>query len=344
MGPDYVDDLVERDDNSSSGNLGITGSGLGRRLYVQHDANWNITAITDTAGAVKQRFIYDPYGTRTVLTAAWASTSDGYNWLYSFQGGRMDTTSGLINFRNRWYSPTLGRWVQRDPTGAEYVDGMNLYQAESSAPVSAVDPLGMETMEVRYDLIGTEKTNYAGFVTKFTEAGTGASAVAIDLGVTPEKVTMKGATDISNSTGVQVVTSIEDYGIFGTLTHTAPIAHAAGAVSLGEVSELDCRFGVEIRVNFISTAGKVSTEMSYELSHENVGTLGGKEGNENEGYTVRDSVKLLVMPDGNGGVDVTSEGQDGEGIGDVNRWCWFDYAGVIDNYLFHGRWAYGVRR
>ena len=80
-GIDYIDDLAERDDNSSSGNLGISGSGLGRRLYVQHDANWNITAITDTTGAVKERFIYDPYGTRTLLNASWSATSDGYTYL-----------------------------------------------------------------------------------------------------------------------------------------------------------------------------------------------------------------------------------------------------------------------
>src|SRR5581483_8416944 len=37
----YVNAMVLRDDNSTSGNLGISGSGLGRRLYAQQDANWN---------------------------------------------------------------------------------------------------------------------------------------------------------------------------------------------------------------------------------------------------------------------------------------------------------------
>lgn len=61
----YIDDVVLRDrdadNNSGTGNLGKSGSGLEERLYVQHDANHNVTALTDTSGTVQERFIYDPY-------------------------------------------------------------------------------------------------------------------------------------------------------------------------------------------------------------------------------------------------------------------------------------------
>ena len=50
---DYVNDLLLRDDNSTSGSLGITGSGLGQRLFVQHDANFNDTALTNASGVVQ---------------------------------------------------------------------------------------------------------------------------------------------------------------------------------------------------------------------------------------------------------------------------------------------------
>jgi hypothetical protein len=36
----YVNALVLRDDNSSTGSYGKTSSGLGRRIYVQQDANF----------------------------------------------------------------------------------------------------------------------------------------------------------------------------------------------------------------------------------------------------------------------------------------------------------------
>jgi hypothetical protein len=37
------------------------------RFYVQQDANWNVTALIDTSGNVQERYIYDPYGTVTIL-------------------------------------------------------------------------------------------------------------------------------------------------------------------------------------------------------------------------------------------------------------------------------------
>src|SRR5207302_5137671 len=56
--PVYVDALVERDRDAD----GNSGNGLEERLYVQQDANWNVTALVDTSGNVKERYIYDPYG------------------------------------------------------------------------------------------------------------------------------------------------------------------------------------------------------------------------------------------------------------------------------------------
>jgi hypothetical protein len=42
--------------------------------------------------------------------------------------------------RFRSYSPTLGRWLERDPAG--YVDGMGLYEYVRGGPIAAVDPSG----------------------------------------------------------------------------------------------------------------------------------------------------------------------------------------------------------
>ncbi len=134
--PGYVDALVERD-------------ARGSRLYVQQDANFNVTGLVDTSGNVVERYAYDPYGKATVLDpGTWLVRGSGqygtssYGWIYLHQGGRYDTVTGLYNFRYRDYSPTLGRWMQQDPT--QYGDGLNLYDYEKSQPVSAADPLGLE--------------------------------------------------------------------------------------------------------------------------------------------------------------------------------------------------------
>jgi RHS repeat-associated protein len=139
--PLAVDTLVERDSNpNSNGNLTL-------RLYAQQDDNGNVTALIDTSGNVVERFVYDPYGQVTVMAPDWsAPVSDSYNWVYLYQGGRYDATSGLYDFRNRDYSPTLGRWLQQDPIG--YAGGtLNLYQMEGNNPVNQTDPTGLSTFE-----------------------------------------------------------------------------------------------------------------------------------------------------------------------------------------------------
>jgi RHS repeat-associated protein len=141
----YINALVLRDDDSTGGSYGKSSSGLGRRLYVQQDADYNVTALTNTSAAVQQRFVYTPYGIMTVIdgTTNWSTTTDAYSWVYTFQGGRLDATSGMIHFGAREYSPTLGRWLQQDP--AEYIDGANAYQFEISSPIGQLDPTGLSS-------------------------------------------------------------------------------------------------------------------------------------------------------------------------------------------------------
>jgi RHS repeat-associated protein len=117
------------------------GGSATQRLYALQDANYNVTALIDTSGTVVQRFQYDPYGQSTVLTSGFSLTTDGYDWLYRHQGGRLETATGTYHFRNRDYDPTLGRWLQEDPAG--YVDGPNFYTYLGESPLAAVDPLGL---------------------------------------------------------------------------------------------------------------------------------------------------------------------------------------------------------
>jgi RHS repeat-associated protein len=138
----YVNQLVERDDNSTSGNLGITGSGLGERLYAQQDANWNVTALVDASGNVEERMVYSPYGAVTFLTPSWTPTSDAYAQNVLFQGGRFEAPTGNYLFDNRDYEPNTGTWDEQDPKG--YVDGANRYQPECSNPTTFLDALGLD--------------------------------------------------------------------------------------------------------------------------------------------------------------------------------------------------------
>ena len=128
----YVDELVCRD-------RAVTGGGT-ERLYALQDANFNVTALADTSGTVKQRLVYEPYGNAQVVDASWSGTPDSYEWVFRHQSGRLSVFIALYAFRNRDYQPSLGTWVQRDPKG--HVDGLTLYGYLAENPVTHRDPAG----------------------------------------------------------------------------------------------------------------------------------------------------------------------------------------------------------
>ncbi len=139
--PVYVNALVLRDQSSQDNGV------LDQRLYVQQDANWNITALVDTSGNVLERYQYDPYGAVTVLSSSWGvQSSSAYNVPYGFQGMRYDWTVNEDFADNRAYSPFMMRWMQTDPLGMRA--GNNDYRMEDNVPTSAVDPLGLDEYKI----------------------------------------------------------------------------------------------------------------------------------------------------------------------------------------------------
>lgn len=176
---DYVNDLLLRDDNSVSGNLGISGSGLGNRLYAQHDLNFSITGLIDTSGNVLERVAYTPYGQQTVLVASWTTAVDAYNWSYYFQGMRLvpDGRGILLLSETRPYNTMSGTWMGEDP--ARYVNGLNLYQFTGDAPTRWMDPSGLlykgpTQLPVQSPPPGSAGAVGEGAATTATEEGAGA--------------------------------------------------------------------------------------------------------------------------------------------------------------------------
>jgi RHS repeat-associated protein len=116
-------------------------------MYALQDAKWNITALTDTSGAVIERFAYNPYGQSTVLDANFAPDSDGISdvaWEYRFTSREFDAETGLHHFRARFYHDGLGRFIGRDPL--VYPDGYNTYAAWFVP--SRLDPQGLDDCNI----------------------------------------------------------------------------------------------------------------------------------------------------------------------------------------------------
>jgi RHS repeat-associated protein len=80
------------------------------------------------------------------LTASWTTPAVGSSpaipWAHLFQGLKFADVTGLAYVRNRDYSPTLGRFIERDPIGFEAGDN-NWYRFVANGPAGKTDPSGL---------------------------------------------------------------------------------------------------------------------------------------------------------------------------------------------------------
>jgi len=131
----YIDEPLIFDKDTDDDGDCVDAGGSARYFYCQQ-ANYNVVAMADSTGARVETVKYDAYGEFEVVLDGEVATGNPY----LFQGQRYDSDAGMYYFRNRWYHPVLGRFMQRDPAG--YVDGMGLYEFLGGHLISMNDPLG----------------------------------------------------------------------------------------------------------------------------------------------------------------------------------------------------------
>ncbi|MBN8628628.1 MAG: hypothetical protein J0M17_24410 [Planctomycetes bacterium] len=134
----YLDDLVIRDRSPNN-----NGS-LEERFYAMQDANWNVVAISDTAGVVVERFAYSAYGTPLFMSGSFESNIDNdsaFDWQHLFACYGRDLPSGLYTVRQRYLNSAIGRWLTRDPFAKKVTPPS--YDYVEGAPVGFTDPSGL---------------------------------------------------------------------------------------------------------------------------------------------------------------------------------------------------------
>ncbi len=108
------------------------------------DVLGSVVGLTNASGQLIERYTYDPYGKTFVekwTGTAWATTNaSSVGNPFMWTGQRYDAATGTYHFLYRTYSPTIGRWLQRDPAG--FMDGVNLYEYVASRPVASTDADG----------------------------------------------------------------------------------------------------------------------------------------------------------------------------------------------------------
>jgi RHS repeat-associated protein len=84
--------------------------------------------------------LFDSFGNRysgVTTPGNWSEYGWGGQWGY-----QTEADLGLVYMEQRYYDPTLGRFISADPLGFEA--GLNLYSYTGNDPVDAVDPTGLQ--------------------------------------------------------------------------------------------------------------------------------------------------------------------------------------------------------
>lgn len=127
----------------------IYAAGIGL-YYYHYDGLGSVVAVSDGGGNILERYEYDVFGEVTIRDANGQAQDQGqYGNPYFFTGRRLDDETGLYYYRERYYSPQLGRFLQPDPIG--YMDGLNLYTYTRNNPVNRTDPMGMYSYDKPVD-------------------------------------------------------------------------------------------------------------------------------------------------------------------------------------------------
>ena len=132
-----IGSILYADRYSAEGESGSGGSSLTTE-YFAYNAVGHTSALTDAAGAVTQSLAYDAFG-NVVFEAGTGQTDRLANTK------ERDASLGLDNHGFRYYDPSTGRYLTRDPIG--YGDGPNVYLHVGNNPVNGVDPLGLEKLQ-----------------------------------------------------------------------------------------------------------------------------------------------------------------------------------------------------
>lgn len=111
-----------------------TSNGIADTIrYHHHDQLGSTRSLINATGATLATFAYDPFGTATAVNGT-ATTPIGWAGQYR------DDETGYTYLRARYYDPTSGQFLTRDPLVAQT---RSAYGYVSNNPTNAVDPSGL---------------------------------------------------------------------------------------------------------------------------------------------------------------------------------------------------------
>ena len=115
--------------------------------FYGYDGQGNVTLLTDSAGQDVGHYRYDAFGQTLEAEGPRAVENP-----YRFSTKELHGPSGLYDYGLRFYSPGMGRWINRDPI--REAGGVNLYAMIGNDPINNADAYGLARVEVRFKGFG----------------------------------------------------------------------------------------------------------------------------------------------------------------------------------------------
>jgi RHS repeat-associated protein len=102
-------------------------------LYYHADQLGSTRLLTDSAGIARGGFTFDAYGNMTTSTGS-------YSTPFGFSGQYRDSETGLFYLRARYYDPSTGQFLSRDPLASMT---RSAYGYTQGNPLNRRDPSGL---------------------------------------------------------------------------------------------------------------------------------------------------------------------------------------------------------
>lgn len=137
--------LAETDASGKIKSYYVYGIGLISKIennqayYYQYDGAGSTVAISDKNGKIINKYSYSDFG--QVATNSEEEIENPFKYVGKY-GVTTDITD-LLYMRARYYLPSIGRFISKDPLGI--VAGLNEYNYVSANPIRFIDPLGLYT-------------------------------------------------------------------------------------------------------------------------------------------------------------------------------------------------------
>ena len=116
-----------------------------------YDGNGNVIDLVGDDGSSQAHYQYSPFGERLSATGTLADVNP-----YQFSTKERDLLTGFCYYGLRYYDPSAGRWLNRDPSGEE--GGDNLYAFVANDGINSFDINGLwkplEHRDLVYGAVG----------------------------------------------------------------------------------------------------------------------------------------------------------------------------------------------